>query len=184
MTAWLEAPPDLAGPYGHAWDLLDQQRAACPVQNPDDATLSWWIFHAVPTQHPAWEWYTISTVHLRNIEGQTRPPDLHFPAATHELLVLALNPEHLPVVAGRLPPWLEPPNACVQFPCAEDTNAISVTTDIATALCSGQLYVEEPGGNIITSALGADGRQARGRSRVWREIIDRTLEHIVTGGHA
>lgn len=177
---WLDAQPNMSGRAGHAWDLLDQQRVAAPVM-PDDACVAWWIVHAAPAQHPAWEWYFLSAVHLRTLSSQTRPAVLHFPAATHELLVLACDPDHAPPKPGEIK-YLNPPNVCVQFACVEDANVGQVVSDIAAAIVDGGLHLEGPGGDV-TSALGLDNALARHRSSLWRTVIDATLEHIVTGGH-
>ena len=179
---WIDRQPDASGRNGHAWDLIVEQRVAAPAST-DDAAVAWWVFHAQPAQHPAWCWYFVTTVHLRDNPGQTSPPFKHFPAATHELLVLACDPDYAPPLPGRMP-FLTPPNVCVQFTCAQDANAITVTHDIAHALAGGVLPVEEPGGNLITSMLGRDTAEARRRSQHWRHIIDQTLEHIVTGRHS
>ena len=60
--------------------------------NPDldgaSTTVSWWLLTG--DWHPIWPQFILGVVHLRPVEGQPEAK-LHFPGATHELLVVALN---------------------------------------------------------------------------------------------
>src|SRR5205085_2875503 len=56
------------------------------------ATLAHW-FVSAPAAHPVWPHYLLFCVHLRDVPGQSRPPFRRFPDASHELMLIALNPE-------------------------------------------------------------------------------------------
>lgn len=86
----------------------------------NSADLVTWLMYA-PGAHPHWDYHVLTVVHLRDQEGQTIPPHRDSPDATHELLVLAVNPEIgitgadsflecLCRTAKGLPWWLVPPD--------------------------------------------------------------------------
>lgn len=157
--------PDIHG-VGRAWKVLApdapqwQQQASCGA----------WLVHA-PHGHPFWTWYAVQCISLREIAGQDRPPHLQFPGASHEWLVLALNPEQpLPDIerwnGPGTPPmqYLEPIDQCVQFIVADD--------DQARELC--ELTVRH-----ILSGVSPD----QDFREYWRTAIANTAEHIRLGGH-
>ena len=78
------------GPYGSAVQL--------PI-NPDlqgaETTLDWWLLTG--PWHPLWSQFVLSVVRLRPVKGWP-PAALHFEGATHELMVIALNPGEPPRV--------------------------------------------------------------------------------------
>lgn len=66
---------------------------ATPTE-PDVKMASAAVFHqivAAPWAHPAWSHYAVSVVHLRPDEGVIAP-NFYFEGATHELLIVALDP--------------------------------------------------------------------------------------------
>lgn len=142
------------------------------------ATLSHWFVHA-PAAHPLWPQYLFFCVHLRDVEGQSRPPFRRWPDASHELLLLALNPELGPwapetfaekMLAPRaVSAWLSPPNVVEQLRAATDPQAVELTVLLAHALVDGHVPIEPD-----------DVRNGRAR---WREVIDSTMQHIRLGGH-
>lgn len=73
-----------------------------------------------PEHHPLWQWYLLSVVSLRDMDGVS-PANKLSPEMTHELTVLAVNPDfneqmrrHYPAESGRNY-TLEPVNVVVQF---------------------------------------------------------------------
>lgn len=91
-----------------------------------DTTLAWWLLTG--TWHPAWPQFVISVIHLRDVEGR-EPAKLQFPGATHELIVLALNPGDPPKVYEaadlerkglKLCGYLEPIDVVHQFEATDE----------------------------------------------------------------
>jgi hypothetical protein len=156
--------PDLAG-MGRAcaW------RIEPPEDAPPHAGVGQWLVHA-PHSHPWWPWYAVQAVHLRAVEGKPAA-HLQFPGATHEWLVLALNPEEpLPDIdrwgADGTPPMrhLEPVDQCVQFIVADDEQASELV----------ELTVRH-----ILEGVSCD-QDFRG---YWQRAVATTAEHVRLGGH-
>lgn len=131
------------------------------------AGLDSWVITA-PCWHPYWSQYSLSVVTLTDLPGVPAPVK-HFPEATHELLVVTLNPEHGPydartitLTAGDLP-FLTPVNIAQQF-VATDDQARHLAQLCARAVVHGVLCPET-----------AD---APDRVRTyWRQTIRDTLNH-------
>lgn len=159
------AAPDLEG-YGRAW------KVECPdaLAHQREAACGQWLVHA-PHGHPWWPWYAVQAVHLRPLEGQP-PAALQFPGASHELLVVALDPDKpLPEVkrwgSPDTPPMchLEPVDQCVQFIVADD--------DQARQVCE-----------LVVRHIVLDGQSPDQDFRAyWASGIANTAEHVRLGGH-
>lgn len=169
-------PRVIEGPYGRG-EEIDWRPSDVPAEFPEKAaTLGGWIL-TVPGAHPLWSQYTLACVHLRPIAGQTKVVTLRSLKATHEFLVIALNPELPTVTAAN---WretlrnprahLRPLNVVEQIEGATDAQAKEVLDLCARAVCDGYLHPEPEG------VIGARHR--------WRVALGLTLEHIQTGGHA
>jgi hypothetical protein len=150
-----------------------------PLRSPEQAaTLSNWFVHA-PAAHPFWPRYLFFCVHLRDIEGQSQPPKLRFPEASHEINLIALNPEIGPwtaenVVEKLLSPRtasaiLTPFNLSEQIAGATDEQACELTELLARGIADGHVPIEPD-----------DVRNGRDLQRA---IIAKTLEHIKLGSH-
>lgn len=124
-----------------------------------------WLVHA-PHGNPFWPWYMVAVVNLRDHKGQTGSPFIQFPGASHELLVVALNPEDpLPDVdAWTQPRYLVPVDQCVQFIVADDKQATSLLDVVVKGILSG---------------ISPD----QDYRALWREMVAQTAEHIRLGGH-
>jgi hypothetical protein len=57
-----------------------------------------------PGAHAAWSWWQLSLCHLRDLAGLP-PASKQFPEATHEILILSINPEACPLPDPDSPPW-------------------------------------------------------------------------------
>src|SRR5574340_355778 len=106
--------PDLQGRFGKAWK---QDEKSSIKRNPDfkpqsESTLIGWIVYG-PSYHPLWDYYYIGCVFLKDIEGMP-PAIIHLEGATHEVFVIALNPDHTPALNDGLY-MLTPINFSAQF---------------------------------------------------------------------
>lgn len=110
------------GPRGQA-----QRLAINPEHSGAATTVSWWLLTG--TWHPLWAQFVLSVVRLTDIPGFP-PATLAFPSATHELVVVALNPgnpprQHHPRDLERggfsaCGGWLEPVDVAHQFTANDD----------------------------------------------------------------
>lgn len=133
----------LSGPAGTAYEIV-VDKAATPDQA---ATVACWFLHC-PGQSLFWDKYTISVIHLRPLPG-VRPAQVRVPQATHEVLLLALEPEG----EGRLAPvkedqetwrFLRPINMCEQVQLPSDEAAIELLTLAVQRVLAGALWAEPP----------------------------------------
>lgn len=164
------------GMWGEAWELDPFP----PMHVDHTATLGWFFIHAPPA-HPIWPHYTLSCIHLRDIEGQSKPPHRKFPTASHEYILAALNPEERPwrhetvaekiryLAENKRSAHLLPLNACEQVANATDEQAKTLLHQIARGLVLGIIPIE-PSDFL-------NGHET------WRTAVWRTMEHIKSGGH-
>jgi hypothetical protein len=133
--------------------------------------ISAWLLFA-PSAHPMWSFHLMYAVDLKPHVGFSA--NLAFPEATHEIGVLALNPESQPytvedlqrIVSAELGsiPYLEPPDAVVQV-SATDEQVRLLAIYAARAVAHGQLV---PDSDYASS---------------WSESLRDKLQHLQTGGH-
>lgn len=151
------------GPYG---------RAERCEHGDDPATAhivgSWLI--TAPQFHPLWTQYLISAVRLdASGDPAQPPPHLFFPEATHELLVLTLDPDLGPYHRrsfrhrGDLQ-ILQPVNVVEQFTAADEEIARLIELS-AHAVVVGRLEPEASNGSERIRAA-------------WHESLTKTLAHL------
>lgn len=147
---------------------------------PDAAeSLCTWLLTA-PRAHPAWTQYLMPVVRLRDIPGFP-PPKRQFPGATHELIVVALDPDEGPYTAesllrymtgeqaGRIP-YLTPASIVHQIE-GSDEEAGRLAASAAWGVTAGALNPETSG--------------APGYVRdCWKGSLIKTLAHIRGEAHA
>lgn len=157
-------PPDYQGVYGQAWQFRGELKdEAWRV----DRWCGTWLVRC-PGAHPFWSFHTIQAISLAEHPEQPNPPFLRFPGATHELMVLALNPEH---DAGIDPDvmesmkWMVPPDFAGQAILPSDAHAKELVEFAARACCDGVIVPD------------SDFRAH------WQGMLDRTAEHMRIGGH-
>ncbi|WP_374457730.1 hypothetical protein [Nocardioides sp.] len=162
-----------AGPLGNAVEL---DVATSPV-NDDHTTIAWWLLTGF--WHPLWQQFSLTVVTLEEREG-VAPAKLHFPGATHELAVIALNPgeppRHITPEAfhqggfGAAGGYLQPIDVCHQS-TATDDEMIRVADRAAWACVNG----------ILTASTD----DARDVLRMhWLGAIVKTLAHLRGEAHA
>lgn len=105
------------------------------------ATVATWFLHC-PRQSPAWEHYLLACVHLRPLPGAPEPKIVR-PLATHEFLVVALDPAEKPR-PDDVRSWahLTPVNVAEQLLLASDVEARQVVALAAQLVVHGALPAE------------------------------------------
>lgn len=158
-----------AGVAGRAW-LLPVDAA---VPNASESVAAYLI--TAPGYHPAWSQYRLDAIRLREVPG-LGPPLLRFAGATHEIMVVALDPEHglwtpeRVVAAQHHTPMLMPVNIAEQFEAADDEMR-PLADLLVQAVVHGMLNPET-----------SDG-PSRVR-RQWLTCAVKTLAHIRGETHA
>lgn len=137
MNGYNEAPA-ISGAFGEAW-LIRMGPPGTRGSVDVDAALAGWIVRA-PHAHPLWRYWMLSVVHLRPLEGG-KPPQLRFPEATHEIVIVALNPEHPLPPLDHAPGWpvhyLTPIDVCEQMVVPNDAVAVEIAGLCVRAICDG-----------------------------------------------
>lgn len=129
------------GPAGGARELI----VTLESSDPKDWTsgIGNWFINA-PGQSPAWSHYMLSAVHLRPIEG-VKEAHIKVPGATHEFMMLAMDPEKKPD-AEKPETWsyLSPCNLSEQVTVHNDATASRLLDMAATEIVEGRLWAEAP----------------------------------------
>jgi hypothetical protein len=96
MTSPQPAPPTKRweGKYGVAIEI----QMTLPANDPGNVAT--WLLNS-PRYHPAWSQWMLSSVRLADVPGWP-PPNKWFPEATHEVVVLTLDPAHGPYTEENL----------------------------------------------------------------------------------
>lgn len=130
-------------------------------------TTTWWLLTA-PAFHPLWSQYCICVVRLDDNVAGFPPPKRQFDGATHEFIVMALEPGTAAhtvesMQAGPLR-WLEPINIVEQFTATDDE-----MRELAHLAAWG----------VVHWALSPEVSDAPARIReTWLASLVRTLAHI------
>jgi hypothetical protein len=136
----VSAPPIVSGPVGRAWLCdIDAVRRALNTKPERDPVLADWVVEA-PWAHPAWHSYAVVLVHLRPLPD--RQTMFYLDGATHELWVLALDPnkDRNKILIGRERNyWLQPINFAAQFIEASDELALTRVRAAVQEICNGVL---------------------------------------------
>lgn len=154
--------------YGAAGTATEVVVTKAPTLS-QSAIVASWFLHC-PGQAIFWNDYLLSTIHLRPIDGDPRPAEIRWPGSTHELILLALDPDEHPSPADPST-WepLMPPNFCEQFEVPSDEAAADLVARAARAVVDGLLPAEPP---------------LSGQVEPWRTAIIRTSAHLRGEEHA
>jgi hypothetical protein len=159
-------PPDLKG-HAEAWTIpIDPTRKDW---RPDwDAGIVHYLLHC-QWSHPFWSWYSVSGIHLRDIPG-VRPPRRDKPNASHEVIIMALNPRMKPdpdklATGEQSLDYLIPLDLEHQVEDLTDDQFKQLMQDIIVVIVEGRASPDQ------------DWRQW------WRSAIDATAQHIREGKH-
>jgi hypothetical protein len=169
----MNRPPEspIKGPCGTAIELEMHDEPAYAQ------TVSHWLLTA-PPYHPLWSQYAMACVRLDD-HPDFPPPRRKFAGATHELVVVVLNPEHGPYDEAKMRgygraggglPYLTPVNHANQF-IATDAEMRELTAMAAWGVVNGHLNPET-----------ADAPERIRAS--WLTSMTKTLAHIRGEVHA
>jgi hypothetical protein len=129
-------PPDIAGRSTNAWRLTPTAETAKP------SGLDSWLIHD-PGIHAFWSWWIVSGCSLRDIPGAP-PAKLQRPDMSHEILILALNPEKPPIdpdlpvgLGGQRVHHLEPLDLVCQVGGITDEDANRLIMLLCRVFCDG-----------------------------------------------
>lgn len=131
---------------------------------------SWLIF--APSAHPMWSFHSLEAITLTDLPGR-KLAHRQFPEATHEILVLALNPEFQPYTVAEIAsaaeqnaglPYLTPPDVVFQL-TAKDHEIERLCAYGARACVDGRLVPD------------SDYRSH------WQRAFTDTLQHLQAGRH-
>ena len=140
----INEPPTLQGRAGQAW-MIRQPAPGARFKRDHDATVAMFLLR-VPGAHIAWNHWIMSVIHLRDIPG-VKPAHKEFPEATHEFMIVALDPgEALPAL-DVTPEWrvrrLTPVDVLEQFTAADDVIAEHVLDLAVRAVVDGFLSPDQ-----------------------------------------
>lgn len=138
------------GPAGTATELRGPFKASAQV--------SLWFVHS-PGDHPFWDSFMISIVHLRPLDENDKP-HLEFPEAGYELVVAALDPSKSPR-PNDTDTWeiLHPINVKEQFTATDDAAVEKIGINLAVRAVNGQLILEPQG--------------IRGAREMWHDAVQK-----------
>lgn len=128
------------GPYGLAVEL--------PIGPTDGPEVAHWLFTADRVQlHPVWDQWVIACVGLGEVPGLP-PPHLQFEGATHEVLIITVDPDHpvtpeLVAQPGAKLHYLQPINLAHQFTATDDEMRL-LCAGVAWAIVHGYEPPEPP----------------------------------------
>lgn len=134
------------------------------IEAPDGSpTMASWLLY-LPFAHPIWQHYLMGLITLEDMPGFP-PAHKHFPDATHEIMVCALDPQKRPNahnLASRVP--LQPLNIVEQFNTS-DEKALNIFKECVARVTAGVL-IPEPQGIM-------------GAKEQWRQTIEVLLRKTI-----
>ena len=137
------AHPNILGAFGLAKVVQTSERTGGRA-----ALLVEYVVEA-PKYHPFWSQYWFAIAHLRQIDGEP-PVEFTMGGATHQIWVLALDPNHKLDIKGLIPPdnkpaRIDPPhiltsqNHAFQITAPDDAAAAERLVNLVGMVCQGQL---------------------------------------------
>lgn len=169
MTLLTDAIP--TGPHGTA------VRIDIPNIAKAGQTVDYWIVTA-PGWHPLWSQYVIAAVRLDDDAPGFPPPTRHFDGATHELFVLALDPEHGPYGADEIRHYWEHPPLPILVP-VNMAHQFIATDDELRQMCWNAVWAVVNG--VLNPETAGNPTQIRDN---WLASMTKTLAHIRGEVHA
>lgn len=141
------AVPDICGPAGRAWrfdcDAIHAGQLAMHGKAPPrELSIASWAVYA-PNSHPIWPCVAVLGISLRDVPGWPAAK-INMPGATHEVFVLALDPNE-PIRLDEGPIPLRPSNFAGQFIAASDEQAAAMIESAVQEICAGTLNPDSDG---------------------------------------
>lgn len=157
-----EQEPHMVGCRGRrAWRVW---RPDPPMQNPAQISLvAQWLIRQ-PAVHPCWDYWSISLVHLRPVDG--RPdPYLRFDGATHEIAIVALDPRVRPDARdfSTLHP-LFPPDLVHQVALPDDGYAARLAEQLLYFVLRGAATLDSDYRSGLEQLIDREAARLRGES--------------------
>jgi hypothetical protein len=137
------------------------------AEDPNGVTISRWLL-TLPGQCLLWSHYLLGIVSLADAPG-VPPANKIYPEATHEIMLIALDPEGKPTPTGGRWITLTPLNFVHQLDGVSPELLVRLAEMLARALVDGHLLA-----NPTDYVGGCD---------LWTQTIRQTVEHLQTGGH-
>jgi hypothetical protein len=152
-------PPDMTGPLARAWRISHPDEAA---DHP--ASMKAWLV-CQPASHPHWSFYSVGAISLADVPG-VPPANKHFPEATHEFLVVALDPSKPlpPIKRWEKAAHLTPIDLCHQVVLDSDEHAQEIVDLLVRSACDRWLLDED-------------------HRAFWKRTLDTTARHYREGVH-
>lgn len=151
--------PDLSGKVAKAWHSQVK-----PVRPEQEANISSWLING--PFHPAWDWWMVGAVHLRDIPG-TPPAHKRYPEATHEIMIASIDPDCCPPDPDEIEKlsFLRPLDLVYQFDGMSDEAVAEVVKLCVVSIAEGIISPDE------------DFRST------WELILEKTVSHYKEGLH-
>jgi hypothetical protein len=174
-----ETEPDFSGSAGRAWKL--------EVWGPQAAATVCHFLITAPVYHPLWYQYDLAVIRLGSFPGLPAA-HLQFPGATHELMVMALNPETGHGKAGHYPEHHTP--ECMNGEHVRKRNLSFLEPgNVAWQVIAGDAEMEQLAGMAVQAVVDgkwnpetADAPDAI--RAAWNAGLTRTLAHLRGEIHA
>jgi hypothetical protein len=143
-------PPTIETVHTRIWQVdISQFEAAKALGG-----VALWLIEA-PWAHPLWHSYVLSLVSLRPVEGQP-PPVCYFDGATHEMMLMALDPDEprQPMFDEMAFEVLMPANFGAQMIVETDAEATAKVAAAVAMIAKGEL---NPDTDAIAQWVGLFG---------------------------
>jgi hypothetical protein len=129
--------PEFTGPMGMAWSVVLPE----PQNEAEKTSLCGWLIFT-PQANIFWQYHLITLIHLRDIPG-VPPAKLFKPEATHEIMLLAIDPKSNarinPQDSSTLRHILSPPDFNEQVTLPSDEQAMDVVKMSVEKCVNGEL---------------------------------------------
>lgn len=166
----------MSGQGGRAW-RVEMRPPGQRGKSDWDGTVGLFIVNA-PGMHPCWEYWVVSLIHLRPIAG-VKPAHIDLPGATHEFMIVALDPEQplpgLVVDEQWQPKWLRPIDVIEQFTAANDAVADRILELAVQAIVAGVASPDQ-GYRAWWKAAIAETSRALRRRQPWSVAVMRSTD--------
>jgi hypothetical protein len=142
-----EPTPWRQSSHTQIWNVTDGARRFGTDNPADDASIAVWFVHA-PWMHPFWSWHYVAVIHLRDLPGQSKSPTRVLDGATHEFIVLSVDPDTPPdmkVLDFERVKYLKPADVVQQFIASNDAEALQQIEEGLVMVVDGRMTLDSDG---------------------------------------